>query len=174
MGVSMGFWRRTAPALALLGAALAVPGACGGPQEAVGKGEACFRADDCAPGLVCITGVCDDDLSKIVSQVDGPATAPDTGAAGSAGAAGAADSGGDAGGASGNGGAAGMAGAATGGSAGAGGSAGGTGGSAGRGGAAGSAGRGGAGGSAGSGGAGGSAAGMSGTGGGGTPDAGSD
>src|SRR5262245_51114680 len=88
MGMSKGLCARRIglpAALAWFGLGLLVPAACGGPQEAVGKGESCFRADDCAAGLVCINGVCDDDLSKIVSKVDGPAPPPD-GAGGTGGA----------------------------------------------------------------------------------------
>jgi hypothetical protein len=169
MGVSKGLWWRWAAALGWLVAASAAPGACGGPQEAAGKGAECFRADDCAAGLVCINGVCDDDLSTIVSQVDGPTPVQDSGPMGAAGADSSAM---DAAGAAGSGGAVGSAGAA--GSGGRGGAAG-SGGSGGRGGAAGTAGSAGAsgtGGSAGTNGASGTA-GTDGTGGdgGSTPDA---
>jgi hypothetical protein len=146
MGVSKGLWWRSATAFSWLVAASVAPGACGGPQEAAGKGAECFRASDCAAGLVCINGVCDDDLSKIVSQVDGPTSVQDSGPMGAAGADSSAM---DAAGASGSGGAAGSAGVA--GSGGRGGAAG-SGGSGGRGGAAGTGGSNGASGTGGSGG----------------------
>ena len=38
---------------------------CGGPAKAGGAGADCFRADECAAGLVCIDQKCTSDLSSV-------------------------------------------------------------------------------------------------------------
>jgi hypothetical protein len=55
--------------------------ACGGPQKQGEAGSVCFRADDCKDGLVCVAtaadpskSTCTNDLSSIVSMVDGAPT----------------------------------------------------------------------------------------------------
>ena len=48
-------------------------GACGGPQTPGSAGDTCYRAADCALGLVCIENSCSNDLKRIVSQARGPA-----------------------------------------------------------------------------------------------------
>ncbi|MBE7480886.1 MAG: hypothetical protein HS104_13010 [Polyangiaceae bacterium] len=83
-------WRALGAAVFL--GAFWLPASCGGPQEQAGLGGECYRADDCQTGLVCINGVCSNDLTGIVSTVDGPAgDAPpaEAGPDGSGGAAGA-------------------------------------------------------------------------------------
>src|SRR5262245_5094920 len=66
----------------------AVFASCGGPQDQAGVNGDCFRADDCAEGLVCVEGKCTNDLSGIVSQLDAPSgTGAVAGAAGAAGMA---------------------------------------------------------------------------------------
>ena len=68
---------------------LALPhglGACGGPADARGQGGACFRANECAPGLVCIERVCTSDVSSVAFAVEAgsdaalPVSPPDAGA----------------------------------------------------------------------------------------------
>src|SRR5690606_2022837 len=93
-------WRRSRPVqcgakrLRLMSVLVALAGAaaCGGPQKAGELGDECFRADDCSFGLVCVQGFCSNDLTDIVSTVDGPAGEGGVGGA-AAGAAGAAGSG---------------------------------------------------------------------------------
>ncbi len=71
--------------LALL--AIAVSGACGGPQDHGSKGVTCFRDDDCKPGLICVAPegsakrVCSDDPTPLISNVDGPPIAETGGTA---------------------------------------------------------------------------------------------
>ncbi len=57
---------------------------CAGPAEPDGENHACFRALDCADGLVCVEGRCTADLTPIVPEGagQGPAMA---GAAGDTG-----------------------------------------------------------------------------------------
>lgn len=61
---------------------------CGGPEDEAKRGEACYRDDDCAYGLVCAPPaeggdrVCTDDVSALVSVV-APPVAPAAGAANS-------------------------------------------------------------------------------------------
>jgi hypothetical protein len=107
---------------ALLAAPLWHMAACGGPAKEGGPGAACFRADECQAGLVCVDRVCSNDLTTIDIHPEGGAGAvgaggsvvDDGGAGGAQGGAGGAQGG--AGGASGGaGGAAGSGGAATGG-----------------------------------------------------------
>src|SRR5437870_4453451 len=82
-------------ALGLLGLGIVVVIACGGPQKQAGGGAVCFRADDCEPGFACVPEaagsskrVCSNDLTLIVSTVDGAPPAQDGEAgASSAGAA---------------------------------------------------------------------------------------
>lgn len=81
--VSLRSWRRV-----FVSGAVLVGGACGGPQPLGGVGDACVRAADCAPGLVCIEAQCSDDLTGLGADSAGPD--PGQGAAGDAnGAAGA-------------------------------------------------------------------------------------
>jgi hypothetical protein len=47
--------------------------ACGGPQPLGKSGEPCVRAADCAPGLVCVEGLCSSDLSDLGGDSSGPA-----------------------------------------------------------------------------------------------------
>jgi len=82
--------------------------ACGGPATEGGPGADCFRATECAPGLVCIDHKCTNDISSIDIGFDGGTGAggmgggggdeggPD-GTAGSAGAAGQGGAGGQSG-----------------------------------------------------------------------------
>jgi hypothetical protein len=44
---------------------------CGGPSEAGGQGAECFRAEECAPGLVCIEQHCTSDLTDINIRPEG-------------------------------------------------------------------------------------------------------
>ncbi|HYQ29716.1 MAG TPA: hypothetical protein VER04_20955 [Polyangiaceae bacterium] len=67
-------------ALALLGIVGLWAVACGGPQPLAGSGAVCFRADECQAGLACIPEtpgaakhVCSDNLTGIISMVDGAA-----------------------------------------------------------------------------------------------------
>lgn len=55
---------------------------CAGKQQAVGRGEDCYRDDDCQVGLVCVADragnrVCSNDVSSLASSVEGPP--PDAG-----------------------------------------------------------------------------------------------
>jgi hypothetical protein len=57
----------------LLGAAAG----CAGKQQAAGRGEDCYRDDDCQVGLVCVADrdgnrVCSNDVSSLTSMVEGP------------------------------------------------------------------------------------------------------
>ncbi|MDF2693014.1 MAG: hypothetical protein K0S65_1397 [Labilithrix sp.] len=47
--------------------------ACGSKSSAMGAGDECFLATDCAPGLICIeqankTRICSDDLSRVAGR----------------------------------------------------------------------------------------------------------
>src|SRR5580765_4110322 len=105
----------TGIAAAFLGLSAATA-ACGGPAKAAGEGGECFRASECAPGLVCLAlpsgeKVCTSDLTSINLHEDSGAAAgammmPAGDAAPGAGGGGASGSAG-----SGNGGASGAAGA---------------------------------------------------------------
>jgi len=58
--------------------------ACAGHQEPGGPGADCYRDSDCRAGLVCVadpTGAraCSDDVSGLVSNVDGPPPPADAG-----------------------------------------------------------------------------------------------
>ena len=44
---------------------------CGGPAEQGGQGAACFRAEECAPGLVCIDKTCTSDLTSVNIRAEG-------------------------------------------------------------------------------------------------------
>ena len=48
-------------------AAVAMLGAlhCGGPSKEGGQGAECFRAEECAQGLVCIEQKCTSDLTSV-------------------------------------------------------------------------------------------------------------
>jgi len=60
--------------LAWLGAPFlaAIVGAmhCGGPAKEGGSGAECFRAEECAAGLVCIDKVCTSDLTSVNFRSD--------------------------------------------------------------------------------------------------------
>jgi hypothetical protein len=43
---------------------------CGGPAKAGGEGAECYRAEECAAGLVCIAEKCTSDLSSISIVTD--------------------------------------------------------------------------------------------------------
>lgn len=75
-----GRWAERAAASFLLLAALA---RCAGPAEPDGENYACFRALDCADGLVCVEGRCTADLTPIVPE--GAGQAPPAGAMAGAG-----------------------------------------------------------------------------------------
>ena len=44
---------------------------CGGPSEPGGDGAECFRAEECAAGLVCIERRCTSDLTGINIRPEG-------------------------------------------------------------------------------------------------------
>jgi hypothetical protein len=50
-------------------------GACS--VEEGGAGQDCLRSAECAPGLVCIEGVCSDDLSSIANPGEVPMITPE-------------------------------------------------------------------------------------------------
>src|SRR5688500_9638425 len=60
-----GRWAEWAGASCLVLGALA---RCAGPAEPDGENHACFRALDCADGLVCVEGRCTADLTPIVPE----------------------------------------------------------------------------------------------------------
>jgi hypothetical protein len=77
---------RALRALAMAGAAVLLPLACGGPQELLDAGATCFRSDDCKAGLACVPAspgasrrVCSSDLTGVVSEVDGAVVDEDGG-----------------------------------------------------------------------------------------------
>ncbi|MEP7050639.1 MAG: hypothetical protein ABJB12_09815 [Pseudomonadota bacterium] len=81
-------------ALGLLGLGAIAGLACGGPQEQAGRGAVCFRTEDCQVGFACVPEaagsskrVCGNDLTLIVSTVDGAPPEADGGAGPSAGGA---------------------------------------------------------------------------------------
>jgi hypothetical protein len=41
---------------------------CSGPASPAAAGESCFRAEDCAVGLVCIERACSSDLTPIAPE----------------------------------------------------------------------------------------------------------
>lgn len=59
--------------------------ACGGPQPLGKSGDPCVRAADCAPGLVCVQGLCSDDLSDLGGDSGGPEPVAQGGTAGAPG-----------------------------------------------------------------------------------------
>jgi len=62
--------------VSLLGVAgLRGPG-CGGDDVAHGPNAPCTRAKDCEPGLLCVSGVCEEPVPD-ASAADGDADAPD-------------------------------------------------------------------------------------------------
>lgn len=69
-----------------LGCALSA-GACSGSADPAGPNKACFRALDCQTGLVCVEGLCTNDIAPIVPEGAGvapeePAEETSTGDAG--------------------------------------------------------------------------------------------
>lgn len=50
-------------------------GACS--VEEGGAGQDCLRSAECAPGLVCIEGICSDDLSSIADPGEVPMLTPE-------------------------------------------------------------------------------------------------
>lgn len=69
--MSMGRW------VAGLSVGSLVLGACS--VEEGGSGADCLRSTECQSGLVCIEGVCSDDLSAIEDPGEVPELMPDTG-----------------------------------------------------------------------------------------------
>jgi hypothetical protein len=57
-------------------------GACGGPAAPQGSGSPCFRATECAAGLVCIERRCTADLTSVDRPVARPDASTDAGAGG--------------------------------------------------------------------------------------------
>jgi hypothetical protein len=49
---------------------------CSGRAEPAGPNEACFRALDCQPGLVCVEGRCTSDISPLVPEGAGATPQP--------------------------------------------------------------------------------------------------
>jgi hypothetical protein len=103
--------RRAGVTAALLVVPIAHMAACGGPAKEGGVGAACFRANECQAGLVCVDRVCTNDLTSINIHPEGGAGAGgagggvvDDGGAGSA-QGGAGGASGGAGGSAGSGGA---------------------------------------------------------------------
>ena len=48
---------------------------CGGPAKEGGQGADCFRAEECAAGLVCIDQKCTSDLTSVnIRSEAGPGT----------------------------------------------------------------------------------------------------
>jgi hypothetical protein len=60
--------------LAVLGAVASVAWMggvhCGGPAKQGGEGAECYRAEECAAGLVCIAEKCTSDLSSVSIVTD--------------------------------------------------------------------------------------------------------
>jgi hypothetical protein len=54
---------------AMLGVALAAL-RCGGPAKPGGEGAECFRAEECAAGLVCIEKACTSNLTSVNFRSD--------------------------------------------------------------------------------------------------------
>jgi hypothetical protein len=61
--------RGTATLAAVLGAVLGTLH-CGGPAKPGGQGAECFRAEECAAGLVCIEKACTSDLTSVNFRSD--------------------------------------------------------------------------------------------------------
>jgi hypothetical protein len=57
--------RKVAALAAATWAALLGAVRCGGPATAGGQGAECFRAEECAAGLVCISQSCTSDLTSV-------------------------------------------------------------------------------------------------------------
>ena len=89
MVMRSGRWAEWAAASVLGLAALA---RCAGPAEPDPENHACFRALDCADGLVCVEGRCTADLTPIVPE--GAGQGPPGGAMAGAGGVGAMPAGG--------------------------------------------------------------------------------
>ena len=76
--------RRKVAVLATAAAAMLGAAHCGGPSEQGGQGAECFRAEECAAGLVCIEQKCTSDLTSVnirreagITPIDAGTTAPD-------------------------------------------------------------------------------------------------
>lgn len=69
--------------VAVLATAAAILGAahCGGPSEQGGQGAECFRAEECAQGLVCIEQRCTSDLTSVNIRPEGGIPPADAGTA---------------------------------------------------------------------------------------------
>jgi hypothetical protein len=65
----------------LTAAAMVVFGAvhCGGPSKEGGQGAECFRAQECAQGLVCIEQKCTSDLTTVNIRSEGGIRPTDAG-----------------------------------------------------------------------------------------------
>jgi hypothetical protein len=53
---------------------------CGGPSKEGGQGTECFRAEECAAGLVCIEQRCTSDLTSVNIRPEGGMGQPEAGA----------------------------------------------------------------------------------------------
>ena len=58
-------------AAAAIAATMLGPLHCGGPSEEGGQGADCFRAEECAQGLVCIEQKCTSDLTTVNVRSEG-------------------------------------------------------------------------------------------------------
>jgi hypothetical protein len=61
---------RRAPVVAALALVLGLA-RCGGPAKESGQGAECYRADECAAGLVCIDQRCTSDLTSVNIRPEG-------------------------------------------------------------------------------------------------------
>ena len=52
---------------------------CGGPAKEGGPGAECFRAEECAAGLVCIDQACTSDLASVNFRSDAAVRVVDAG-----------------------------------------------------------------------------------------------
>jgi hypothetical protein len=69
--VILGTMGRKGAALAAAAGAMVGVMHCGGPSEQGGQGAECFRADECAQGLVCIEQTCTSDLTSVNIRSEG-------------------------------------------------------------------------------------------------------
>jgi hypothetical protein len=63
--------RKGAALAAALAGALVGVVHCGGPSEEGGQGAECFRAEECAQGLVCVEQRCTSDLTSVNIRPEG-------------------------------------------------------------------------------------------------------
>jgi hypothetical protein len=52
---------------------------CGGPADPGGQGAACYRAEECVAGLVCLEKKCSSDLSSVAIVPDAGLVRPEGG-----------------------------------------------------------------------------------------------